>query len=68
MDRHYVPAYADYSTNYAACVLLAGCGATALVFYLLGRKQLLVERWAVGAVWLVVTLGELLILPFMHKW
>jgi len=59
MDRHYVPAaYADYSTSYAAAgVLLAGCGATALVFYLLGRKQLLVVRWAAGAAWLVVTLG-----------
>jgi hypothetical protein len=68
MDRHYVPAYADYSTNYAAGILLAGSGATALVLYMLGRKQLLVERWAVGAVWLVAMLGELLVLPYMHTW
>jgi hypothetical protein len=68
MDRHYVPAYTDYSMTYAIGILLVGNGVTALVFYLLGRRQLSVEWWAVGAAWSVAILGELFSLLFMHPW
>jgi len=68
MDRHYVTAYADHSMTYAVGILLVGNGLTALVFYLLGRKHLVVEWWAVGAAWSIAILGELFSLPFMHPW
>lgn len=68
MDRHYVPAYADYSMGYATSILLVGSGATALAFYMLGRRHLSTERWAVGATWPVAILAELFSLLFMHPW
>jgi hypothetical protein len=68
MDRHYVPAYTDYSMAYAIGILLVGNAVTALVFYLLGRWRLLVEWWAIGAAWSVAILGELFSLLFMHPW
>jgi hypothetical protein len=68
MDRHYVTATADYSLTYAFGILLAGNMLTGLLFYLLGRKQLSVEWWAVGAAWSPAILGELFALFFMHPW
>jgi hypothetical protein len=68
MDRHYVPAYPDYSMTYAMSILLVGNALTVFAFYLLGRKQLAVERWAVGAAWSGAILGELFSLLFMHPW
>ncbi|MBF9143090.1 hypothetical protein [Hymenobacter properus] len=65
MQRHYVPAYPNYSAFYAAGILLAGNIITAIGFYLLGRTPRVPELLAVAISWALAGFCELVYLFLM---